>query len=163
MKYTPEKVDEICQYLREGDTQKAAHTKAGVGESTFYEWLQKVEFAEKVKKAQDEFRATIVAKLEESLWKKATGYEATETEIEYVSAKDGTPIIKSQKTKKKHIPPDTGALTFALCNVAPEKWTNTQRHQLQATEGVRLAIEVADTSTKSELEKLTTREKDADE
>lgn len=30
-------------------------------------------------------------------------------------------------------------------------------------DGVRLAIEVADTSTKSELEKLTTREKDADE
>ena len=36
-------------------------------------------------------------------------------------------IIKSQKTKIKHVQPEVGALVFALTNVAPEKWINRQR------------------------------------
>lgn len=128
MKYSEELTNEICQYLREGDSQKLAAQKAGIAEDTFYEWMNtKTEFSERVKRAKEEFRATIVGKLEASLWKRATGYEVTETEIEYVSGKDGEPRIKGQKTKKKHIIPDTGALIFALSNLAPEKWVNKQR------------------------------------
>lgn len=128
MKYSEELTNEICQYLREGDSQKVAAMKAGIAEDTFYEWMNtKPEFSESVKKAKEEFRATIVGKLEASLFKRATGYEFTETEIKYVSDKNGEPRIKGQKTKKKHIVPDTGALIFALSNLAPEKWVNKQR------------------------------------
>ena len=128
MKYSEELTNEICQYLRDGDSQKVAAIKADIAEDTFYEWMNtKPEFSERVKMAKEEFRATIVDKLEASLFKRATGYEFTETKIEYVSGKDGEPIIKGQKTKKKHIAPDTGALIFALSNLAPDKWVNKQR------------------------------------
>ena len=72
------------------------------------------------------------------MWKRAMGYEVTETETEYVSDANGKPKIKSQKSKVKHIQPDTGALIFALTNVAPKKWVNKQKVETQeakATEG----------------------------
>ena len=65
------------------------------------------------------------------------GYEVTETETEYVSDANGNPKIKSQKTKVKHIQPDTGALIFALTNVAPEKWINRQRVEAQVTKEIK--------------------------
>lgn len=127
-KYSSEIKEKICNYIREGDSQKLACNKVGIGTTAFHEWVNKdAKFAEGIKKAKEDFQATIVGKLEASLWKRAIGYEVTETETEYTSDKDGKPKIKSQKTKIKHILPDVGALVFALTNVAPEKWVNRQR------------------------------------
>lgn len=131
-KYNKQIIDAICSFIREGDSQKTACKKAGIAESTLYEWLKKKkELSEAIKKAKDEFRDNILGKLEMSLWKRATGYEVTETETEYVSDAEGRPKIKSQKTKVKHIQPDTGALIFALTNVAPGKWVNRQKVETQ--------------------------------
>lgn len=127
-KYNKQTVEAICVYIRDGDSQKLACKKAGIGDSTFHEWIKaKPEFAELIKKAKEEFLATITGKLEATLWKRAMGYEVTETETEYVSDEDGKRKIKSQKTKLKHIQPDTGALIFALTNLAADKWKNRQR------------------------------------
>lgn len=127
-KYSNEIKERICNYIREGDSQKLACNKVGIGTSAFHDWVRKdSQFSEEIKKAKDDFQATIVGKLEASLWKRAIGYEVTETETEYTSDKEGKPRIKSQKTKIKHIQPDVGALVFALTNVAPEKWINRQR------------------------------------
>lgn len=127
-KYNKQIVEAICGFIRDGDSQKLACKKVGIGDSTFHDWIKaKPEFAERIKKAKDEFQATITGKLEATLWKRAMGYEVTETETEYVSDANGNPKIKNQKTKVKHIQPDTGALIFALTNVAPEKWVNKQK------------------------------------
>lgn len=127
-KYNKRTVEAICAYIRDGDSQKLACKKVGIGDSTFHDWIKaKPEFSESIKKAKEEFQATITGKLEATLWKRAMGYEVTETETEYVSDVDGNPKIKSQKLKVKHIQPDTGALIFALTNVAPDKWKNRQR------------------------------------
>lgn len=127
-KYSNEIKERICNYIREGDSQKLACNKVGIGTSAFHDWVRKdSQFSEDIKKAKDDFQATIVGKLEASLWKRAIGYEVTETETEYTSDKDGKPRIKNQKTKIKHIQPEVGALVFALTNVAPEKWINRQR------------------------------------
>ena len=127
-KYSNEIKEKICNYIREGDSQKLACNKVGIGTSAFHDWVRKdSQFSEGIKRAKDDFQATIVGKLEASLWKRATGYEVTETETEYTSDKDGRPRIKSQKTKIKHIQPEVGALVFALTNVAPDKWVNRQR------------------------------------
>ena len=137
-KYNKQIVQILCNYIREGDSQQLACKKAGIGHSAFYDWLNtKPEFAEAVKKAKDEFQATIKGKLQATLWKRAMGYEVTETETEYVSDANGNPKIKSQKTKVKHIQPDTGALIFALTNVAPEKWINRQRVEAQVTKEIK--------------------------
>lgn len=131
-KYNKQIIEAICGFIRDGDSQKLACKKVGIGDSTFHDWMRaKPEFAERIKKAKEEFQATITGKLEATLWKRATGYEVTETETEYVSDAQGRPKIKSQKTKVKHIQPDTGALIFALTNVAPEKWVNRQKVETQ--------------------------------
>lgn len=133
-KYNKQTVEAICSYIRDGDSQKLACKKAGIGDSTFHDWIKaKQEFAERIKKAKEEFQATITGKLEATLWKRAMGYEVTETETEYVSDANGNPKIKSQKSKVKHIQPDTGALIFALTNVAPEKWVNKQKVETNET------------------------------
>lgn len=127
-KYNKQTVEAICGFIRDGDSQKLACKKVGIGDSTFHDWIKaKPEFSQRVKKAKEEFQATITGKLEATLWKRAMGYEVTETETEYVSDVDGSPKIKSQKSKVKHIQPDTGALIFALTNVAHDKWKNRQR------------------------------------
>lgn len=127
-KYNKQTVEAICGFIRDGDSQKLACKKVGIGDSTFHDWIKaKPEFSQRVKKAKEEFQATITGKLEATLWKRAMGYEVTETETEYVSDVDGSPKIKSQKSKVKHIQPDTGALIFALTNVAQDKWKNRQR------------------------------------
>lgn len=134
-KYDKEIVQRICNYIRDGDTQKVAAEKAGIREGTFYEWMNtKDEFSEAVKKAHEDFHETIVAKLEATLYRKAQGYEVTETDTEYINGKDGKPIIKSQKKRIKHIQPDTGALIFALTNLAPDRWKNKQKQEVEVTD-----------------------------
>lgn len=131
-KYNNEIVERICGFIRDGDSQKLACKKVGIGDSTFHDWMNaKPEFSERIKKAKEDFQATIIGKLEATLWKRAMGYEVTETDTEYVSDANGNPRIKSQKTKVKHIQPDTGALIFALTNVAPERWVNKQKVEKQ--------------------------------
>lgn len=127
-KYCPEIIEEICQYLREGDSDRLAYTKAGISCDSFYDWQNlHPEFFEAVKAAKADFKAKIVRELEVSLFKRAKGYEITETEVEMIPDREGNPVIKKQKTKKKQIAADTTAMVFALCNVAPEKWKNVQR------------------------------------
>lgn len=141
-KYNKTTIESICSYIRDGDTQKTACRKAGVGHTTFHEWLNnKPEFAERIKKAKEDFLDTITGKLEATLWKRATGYEVTETETEYVSDKDGNPKIKSQKEKVKHIQPDTGALIFALTNVAGDKWKNKINSEVNADVKAEATVE----------------------
>lgn len=132
MKYNKETINIICTYIREGDSQKVAAAKAGVSETQFYKWKQeRAEFAESIKTAKDEFLSTIVGKLETSLYKRAMGFEVTETETERTSDSDGNPRIKKQVVKKKYVAPDTAALIFALSNLCPERWVNRQRTEVQ--------------------------------
>lgn len=127
-KYTKETVSKICAALREGDNMKLACVKAGISDETFMRWRKKyVDFVEAIKAAKDDFEANILKDLEATLWKRAKGYVAEDTETELIDDGTGRPKIRSQKKKQKNVPPDTGALIFALTNVAPEKWVNRQK------------------------------------
>ena len=98
--------DDIISYIREGDSNVLACKKAGISESSFYEWVNKIpEFSEALKNARKEFRAGIIKELETSLWKRATGFEFDETKTDYVAGNDGKPIIiKQTKIKKSFCP-----------------------------------------------------------
>ncbi len=52
MKYSSVKTKEICQYLEEGLSREDAWTLAGIGKSTFYEWMEKPDFPDSIKKAE---------------------------------------------------------------------------------------------------------------
>lgn len=122
-KYTKDTVAKICAALREGDPMKLACIKAGISDETYRRWKKKkVDFVEAIKAAKDDFQANILKDLEATLWKRAKGYVVEDMDTELIDGK-----IRLQKKKQKNVPPDTGALIFALTNVAPEKWVNRQK------------------------------------
>lgn len=141
VKYCDEVVNEICTHIRSGSTQREAHKKAGISHDAFYTWLKtKADFAEKVKKAKEEFLSSRVEELEKSLFKRALGFEYTEKETEYVSDADGTQRIKSKKQKQKYYAPDVGALVFALTNLAPERWKNKMTRESNISGSVTTSV-----------------------
>lgn len=129
--------DIIIQSIREGDKNVIAYKKAGISETTFYDWLRNdAAFSAAVKKARAEFLDGIASQLEASLWKKANGYEVEETKEEFSRRKNGEVVLVKKTTTKKHIAPDTGALIFALTNVDPENWKNRQDNRLSVDDSV---------------------------
>ncbi len=130
-KYNPEMKQAIFECLKEGLNDKQTCEKVGINQDTFYRWKnEKAEFCELIKTAKAEYNSTLVSKLEDSLYRRATGFEYEETETEYISDKEGNPRIKKQTKKKKRTVPDTPALIFALCNLMPDKWKNRLNTQL---------------------------------
>ena len=143
-KYCDEIVQEICSYLREGDTQEAACKKAGIGEETFYGWQrEKTEFSEAVKAAKKEFLRNQYKDAVQSLYKRATGYDVEEPEITY-GDKDGKPYIKQKKVRTKHIPADPQALKFLLTNLYPDEWQDRQKNELTGSLSNKVTIEYVD-------------------
>jgi hypothetical protein len=129
--------DDIISCIREGDSNILACKKVGISKSTFYEWLESYpDFSASLKKARKEFRETIVQTLEQSLWKRAAGYEVEEVKNEYRTLKDGSKVLVKSSKITKHFPPDTGALIFALTNLDPENWKNKQDNRLSVDESV---------------------------
>ena len=143
-KYCDEIVQEICRYLRTGDTQEAACKKAGIGEETFYGWQrEKTEFSEAVKAAKKDFLRNQYKDAVQSLYKRATGYDVEEPEITY-GDKDGKPYIKQKKVRTKHIPADPQALKFLLTNLYPDDWQDKQKNELTGSLSNRVQIEYVD-------------------
>lgn len=129
--------DDIIFYIREGDSNILACKKVGISKETFYTWINdKPDFSDSLKKARKEFRETIVQTLEQSLWKRAAGYEIEESKNEYRTLKDGSKVLVKSSKITKHFPPDTGALIFALTNLDPENWKNRQDNRLSVDDGI---------------------------
>lgn len=128
-KYGAEIINEICGYLRDGDTARTAVAKAGLSESTFYQWqIDHPEFSDAVKRAQEEYKqkefGEILNSAKKSLRVLVEGTEYDEVETEYGTDKNGNVYIKHQKTKKKKILPNPTSVIFALTNRDPENWKN---------------------------------------
>ena len=129
--------DDIISYIREGDSNILACKKVGISKETFYTWINdKPDFSDSLKKARKEFRETIVQTLEQSLWKRAAGYEVEEVKNEYRTLKDGSKVLVKSSKITKHFPPDTGALIFALTNLDLENWKNRQDNRLSVDDGI---------------------------
>lgn len=142
--------DELLQYIRDGSTFKEACQACGVSESQFYDWkAKKSDFSDEVKKAHKEGRAKIVPELERALYKRALGYEYTETKTE--TFPDGNDRVT---VTRKQMPPDVGALVFALCNLAPGDWRNKIENQVSGDLKTTVKVEVEDKETQKEIEKL---------
>jgi hypothetical protein len=66
-KYTPETVDRILQAIRLGATYQLACDYAGIGVTTFHEWINaKPEFAQQVKEAEGKGALGWLAKIEQA-------------------------------------------------------------------------------------------------
>jgi hypothetical protein len=78
-KYTPERVQKICNLLKLGNTRKAAAHGSGITEETFSDWRQKKKgFAELIELAEAEFESRNVALIQKA---------AAERKVEIVKTK----------------------------------------------------------------------------
>ncbi len=141
MKYSKEIVKTICD-LKSHDSYTIPEicAKVGITETTYHEWkARKPEFSEALKSAEHEFLSKISVIAKNSLAKKVAGYDYDEVSTTIVEGKDGKPRIKDKKTVKKHVPPDTAAVIFALTNTDSENFKNTRYHDLNINEKKRVA------------------------
>lgn len=157
MQYTKKQYKKICDSIRasitDGESVAYAYTLAGISETTYHRWRnERPDFAKLIEQAREDHRLMKANELRRSLYKRATGYETTETRTEYGVGANGSPIITKQVKTTKQVPPDTGALIFSLTNLAPEEWQNSQRTDLTADDsltGIRVEVVSKETNQQS--------------
>jgi transposase-like protein len=122
-KYRKSIVDRICELIR-SDTYTIAEIcqNVSISRETFYKWeRQYIDFSDAIKKAKDDRDLKFAAAARNSLLQKLTGYTYEETKVVYVTKKGIKAEAEEVKTTK-HVPPDTVAIIFTLCN--KDGWTN---------------------------------------
>lgn len=128
-----EAAPKILQYLEDGLTNKQAAEKAGITETTFYEWMNdKPSFPKSVQRAREIGERKAIARVEASLLDLAVGFEYEEVATEYESRPNPDtestekyiPVIKKQKRTKKRVVQSIEAIRFYLSNKCPEVWKN---------------------------------------
>ena len=128
-----EAAPKILGYLEDGLTNKQAAEKAGITETTFYEWMnEKPSFTESVYHAREVGDKKSIASVEASLLELALGYEYEEVVTEYESRPNPDPkatekyipVIKKQRRTKKRVIQSIEAIRFYLSNKCPEQWKN---------------------------------------
>jgi len=111
----------IPSWRKQGMTEEQIADKLDIAYSTLNLYKNKYsELSEVLKKGKEE----LIEELEDSLYRRAMGYEYEETET-WLEEVDGVQK-KRVKRIKKLAHPDTGALAFALKNLAPDKWRDRQ-------------------------------------
>ena len=119
----------------------------GISKETYNKWRKISEFADPIKNANAAFAERTEVEVVNALKRKALGYEYTSKRQEasprkviHYDPKTGRKIREEQgeliTTKATQevvvVPPDTGAAIFLLTNLAPEKWKNYQRAEIDA-------------------------------
>jgi transcriptional regulator with XRE-family HTH domain len=114
-------MDRIPSWRKQGLTEEQIAQKLGIAYSTLNLYKDShLALSEALKKGKEE----LIEELEDSLYKKAMGYEYEEVET-WIEEVDGVQK-KRVKRVKKIAHPDTGALCFALKNLAADRWKDKQ-------------------------------------
>ena len=127
--WTDAKVEAMCKAIATGKSYKDAYTAARVSHTTFYKHFNEdVEFNAKIKKAEQEYQewydSQLVVDSKRSLLELIRGYEWDETTTESALDKNGKMVEVKKKIVHKKAAPNPTAIIFALCNRAPEQWSN---------------------------------------
>ena len=110
----------IESWASDGLTNEDIAHNMGIARQTLNNWCNKYP---SIMDALKKGREPVVRKLENSLIKKAQGFEYVETTTEMWVGEDGE---KKQKVSKhtRYSPPDSSALMFLLENYKPNKYRN---------------------------------------
>lgn len=110
----------IESWASDGLTNEDIAHNMGIARQTLNNWCKKYS---SILDALKKGREPVVRKLENSLIKKAQGFEYVETTTEMWVGEDGE---KKQKVSKhtRYSPPDSSALMFLLKNYKPNKYRN---------------------------------------
>lgn len=119
-KYDPAYCEQARKLCRLGATDLEIADFFGVSVTTLYRWKNdKPEFCEALKEA----KAEADARVEESLYHRATGYSHDAEKIFNNSGE----IVRAKY--REHYPPDTTAMIFWLKNRQPERWRDKQENE----------------------------------
>lgn len=115
---TEEGLLKIRGWARDGLINSEIAEEIGIAEGTLYSWKNKYkEIDEALKDGQD----IVDRKVEESLFKKAMGYEYEETKQIIEKDEMGKDRKRVEKVTK-YYPPDSTAIIFWLKNRKPGEW-----------------------------------------
>ena len=104
----------IAAMSRAGLNAGQIATNLGIGRTAFFRWKKEHKELEELMKSS---RATANFEVENALFKRAVGYDYTETKEEFEFG------ILQKKTKTlKHVSPDVGAIAWWQKNRDPENW-----------------------------------------
>ena len=146
----------ILELLSQGYSNKAAAEKAGINETTLYEWIAtKPEFSKSFKEAQQVGDKVRVNSVESALLDVARGFEYEEVRTEYESKLNPAtgqyePTIKKQVRTKKRVVPQTEAIKFYLTNKSPEEWKNRVEQNTTGNLATNLQIKMVSVNPKEE-------------
>jgi len=117
----------------EGLSNKEIAQKFGIGESTFYEWINKYpEFSDALKEGKE----PADCRVEMALYKRAMGYQYTETKV----VTDGSGEIVKTERKTVDVVPDVGAQKLWLTNRKKAAWKERTVTEVEGGAPVVLAV-----------------------
>lgn len=133
--WTDAKIEIICKAIAAGKSYKDAYTAARVSHQTFYRHLNDDrEFFERVKRAEQDYQeyydSQLIVDCKRSLLELVRGYEWDETTTESALDKNGKMVEVKKKVVHKKAAPNPTAIIFALCNRAPDEWSNKHIQEL---------------------------------
>jgi hypothetical protein len=135
-------------------------TNVGISERCFYYWQNSIaEFADAIKGAKKQQTERMVVEATRSLFRLIQGFYVDNYKTIYENSNKLDPDGKPIKTPKewtvyhKYYPPKLAAIIFVLCNMDPEIWKNTFRHEITGKGGKDLIP--ARILSKAEWSKLT--------
>lgn len=139
-KYNADFIKRASAYITErglfpephGSTIQSYCRAMGISDETHSRWLDKfVEYVDMIKKANKAFSASLVLRLESSLIDKALGNAVKKkSRTTMVAGENGEPVVSEKVLTEESIPADTTALIFALKNIASDKWSDKQEHEI---------------------------------
>lgn len=144
-----------------GDTITNFCATFGIDTETLRDWREKEkysEFSEMIKSANEVFANKLVKGCEVSLRKLCEGYE------EWEEMQEGTPdgksgvTIKKMTRRKKIVAPNLGAITFVLCNLQGDRWTNPLKIEAEVKGGLEVVKGMTPADAKKYLDKMNSME-----
>ena len=113
----PENLTLLKGWRRDGLEMSQIADNIGIRRQTLYDWCTKYkEIADALKKGDE----ICIYEVENALYRSAVGYDVTETDQTETEGPNG--ITRTKHARKRHIPPNLGAICFILKNRRPEKW-----------------------------------------
>ena len=107
--------------------------KAGVSERSYLNWRKEnTEFAEIIKKAEDDAIQLRLVECRNSLSKLINGQEVEEVKIITVTTAEGERFERERTVTTKTVLPNLGAIIHYQTNKDPDNWKNRQSSELKA-------------------------------
>lgn len=123
-----------------GSTGAEIAKAIGVSYSMFKRYLNE---NEELKEIYGFSTITLIEKLKQTLYDKALGKCQESKTVINQKLKDGKVIEEKKHIEKRTLPPDLGAIIFALCNLDPKNWRRVDKEEAQENIKIILGDSVA--------------------